>query len=208
MAAQEAAQSQQTQGVPESRILQARQANASWLTDPTVFAVNRKPAHSNHRYFLGEATEPKQNLDGVWKVNVTQAASIDVENAPFAAADFNDAGFGAINVPEHLQMAGYLKNKYVNVQYPWDGHEDPQEPNVPGNNHVAIYRRSFTLDRPLAATLENGGTVSITFHGMATAIYVWVNGVFVGYGEDGYTPNEFDITEALHDGGAAARQAA
>ena len=169
MAAQEAAQSQQTQGVPESRILQARQANASWLTDPTAFAVNRKPAHSNHRYFLGEATEPKQNLDGVWKVNVTQAASIDVENAPFAAADFNDAGFGAINVPEHLQMAGYLKNKYVNVQYPWDGHEDPQEPNVPENNHVAIYRRSFTLDRPLAATLENGGTVSITFHGMATA---------------------------------------
>ena len=198
MAAQEAAQSQQTQGVPESRILQARQANASWLTDPTVFAVNRKPAHSNHRYFLGEATEPKQNLDGVWKVNVTQAASIDVENAPFAAADFNDAGFGAINVPEHLQMAGYLKNKYVNVQYPWDGHEDPQEPNVPGNNHVAIYRRSFTLDRPLAATLENGGTVSITFHGMATAIYVWVNGTFVGYGEDGFTPNEFDITEALN----------
>ena len=198
MAAQEAAQSQQTQGVPESRILQARQANASWLTDPTAFAVNRKPAHSNHRYFLGEATEPKQNLDGVWKVNVTQAASIDVENAPFAAADFNDAGFGAINVPEHLQMAGYLKNKYVNVQYPWDGHEDPQEPNVPGNNHVAIYRRSFTLDRPLAATLENGGTVSITFHGMATAIYVWVNGTFVGYGEDGFTPNEFDITEALN----------
>ena len=84
MAAQEEAtqlqESQQTQGVPESRILQARQANASWLTDPTVFAVNRKPAHSNHRYFLGEATEPKQNLDGVWKVNVTQAASIDVEN--------------------------------------------------------------------------------------------------------------------------------
>ena len=198
MAAQEAAQSQQTQEVPESRILQARQANASWLTDPTVFAVNRKPAHSNHRYFLGEATEPKQNLDGVWKVNVTQAASIDVENAPFAAADFNDAGFGAINVPEHLQMAGYLKNKYVNVQYPWDGHEDPQEPNVPENNHVAIYRRSFTLDRPLAATLENGGTVSITFHGMATAIYVWVNGTFVGYGEDGFTPNEFDITEALN----------
>ncbi|MZM16148.1 beta-galactosidase, partial [Bifidobacterium pseudocatenulatum] len=204
MAAQEEAtqlqESQQTQGVPESRILQARQANASWLTDPTVFAVNRKPAHSNHRYFLGEATEPKQNLDGEWKVNVTQAANVDVENAPFAAADFNDAGFGAINVPEHLQMAGYLKNKYVNVQYPWDGHEDPQEPNVPENNHVAIYRRSFTLDRPLAATLENGGTVSITFHGMATAIYVWVNGTFVGYGEDGYTPNEFDITEALHDG--------
>ena len=195
---EEAVQSQQTQGVPGSHILQAQQANASWLTDPTVFAVNRKPAHSNHRYFIGKASEPKQNLDGVWKVNVTQAASIDVENAPFAAADFNDADFGAINVPEHLQMAGYLKHKYVNIQYPWDGHEDPQEPNVPENNHVAIYRRSFTLDRPLAATLENGGTVSVTFHGIATAIYVWLNGIFVGYGEDGFTPNEFDITEALN----------
>ena len=172
----------------ELAIVHATTASASWLTDPTVFAVNRKPAHSNHRYFLGEATEPKQNLDGVWKVNVTQAASIDVENAPFAAADFNDAGFGAINVPEHLQMAGYLKNKYVNVQYPWDGHEDPQEPNVPETNHVALYRRTFTVAERLDAARQNGGTVSITFHGMATAIYVWVNGVFVGYGEDGYTP--------------------
>ena len=63
----------------ELAIVHATTASASWLTDPTVFAVNRKPAHSNHRYFLGEATEPKQNLDGVWKVNVTQAASIDVE---------------------------------------------------------------------------------------------------------------------------------
>ena len=94
MAAQEAAQSQQTQEVPESRILQARQANASWLTDPTVFAVNRKPAHSNHRYFLGEATEPKQNLDGVWKVNSYSGrhpSTWKTRRSP--QADFNDAGF-------------------------------------------------------------------------------------------------------------------
>ena len=197
-------------GSSRSRAITAN-ARGSGIAHPAGAAGERKLAHRSDRIrgesqaralqssvFPGRSTEPKQNLDGEWKVNVTQAANVDVENAPFAAADFNDAGFGAINVPEHLQMAGYLKNKYVNVQYPWDGHEDPQEPNVPENNHVAIYRRSFTLDRPLAATLENGGTVSITFHGMATAIYVWVNGTFVGYGEDGFTPNEFDITEALN----------
>ena len=179
-------------------IANAAKADARWLTDPTVFAVHREPAHSNHRYFIGASTDPKQSLDGEWKVRIEQAHDVDVERAPFAAADFEDAGFGRIEVPGHLEMAGYLSNQYVNVQYPWDGHEDPSEPDVPENNHVAIYRRSFTLDRPLARTLEEDGTVSLVFHGAATAIYVWVNGVFVGYGEDGFTPNEFDVTAALH----------
>lgn len=67
-------------------------------------------------------------------------------------------------------------------------------------NHVALYRRKFVVSKRLADTKESGGSVSIVFHGMATAIYVWVNGLFAGYGEDGFTPNEFDITDLLHDG--------
>ena len=180
-------------------------ASAAWLTDPTVFAVNRTPAHSNHVTFshipaIGEPSDLKQSLDGEWRVEMVQASDIDLEEEPFAAEDFDDSAFGRIDVPSHLQNAGYMNHKYVNVQYPWDGHENPQEPNVPETNHVALYRRTFTVAERLDAARQNGGTVSITFHGMATAIYVWVNGVFVGYGEDGYTPNEFDITEALHDG--------
>ena len=155
----------------ELAIVHATTASASWLTDPTVFAANRKPAHSSHRYVIGETSEPKQSLDGEWKVRIEQARNVDVESAPFAAVDFEDGDFGAIEVPGHLQMAGYLKNKYVNIQYPWDGHEDPQAPNIPENNHVAIYRRRFALDAQLARTLENDGTVSLTFHGAATAIY-------------------------------------
>ena len=179
-------------------IEQADKASANWLTDPTVFAVNRKPAHSNHRYAIGESTNPTQSLDGEWNVRIAQAAQVDVENAPFAAPGYATDDFGSIDVPGHLQMAGYLKNKYVNVQYPWDGHEDPQEPNVPDNNHVAIYRRRFALGKPLASNLQDNGTVNLVFHGMATAIYVWLDGVFVGYGEDGFTPNEFDVTRILN----------
>lgn len=188
----------------ELAIVHATTASASWLTDPTVFAANRKPAHSSHRYVIGETSEPKQSLDGEWKVRIEQARNVDVESAPFAAVDFEDGDFGAIEVPGHLQMAGYLKNKYVNIQYPWDGHEDPQAPNIPENNHVAIYRRRFALDAQLAHTLENDGTVSLTFHGAATAIYVWLDGTFVGYGEDGFTPSEFDVTEALRNGNGNA----
>ena len=194
----------------ENTILHATKASADWLTDPTVFAVNRRPAHSNHRYVIGETTEPKQSLDGEWKVRIEQAHDVDVADAPFAAANFKDGDFGAIEVPGHLQMAGYLRNKYVNIQYPWDGHEDPQAPDIPENNHVAIYRHRFSLDAPLVRTLRDGGTVSLTFHGAATAIYVWLDGIFVGYGEDGFTPSEFDVTEALRgtaDGESTAETA-
>ena len=140
----------------ELAIVHATTASASWLTDPTVFAVNRKPAHSSHRYVIGETSEPKQSLDGEWKVRIEQARNVDVESAPFAAVDFEDGDFGAIEVPGHLQMAGYLKNKYVNIQYPWDGHEDPQAPNIPENqpcgNLPPVDSRSTAQ---LARTLEN-----------------------------------------------------
>ena len=180
-------------------------ASETWLTDATVFEVNRTSAHSNHKCFThdpqsGEYSDLTQSLDGEWRVEIVQASDIDFNEEPFVAENFDDSAFYRTQVPGHLQMAGLLKNKYVNIQYPWDGHENPLEPNVPENNHVALYRKKFVVSKRLADTKESRGSVSIVFHGMATAIYVWVNGLFAGYGEDGFTPNEFDITDLLHDG--------
>lgn len=180
-------------------------ASQAWLTDPTVFEVNRTPAHSSHKWYArdpqsGQWSDLKQSLDGEWRVEVVQAADINLEEEPATAESFDDSSFERIQVPGHLQTAGLMNHKYVNVQYPWDGHENPLEPNIPENNHVALYRRKFTVSAPVANAKQAGGSVSIMFHGMATAIYVWVNGAFVGYGEDGFTPNEFDITGLLHDG--------
>lgn len=180
-------------------------ASEAWLTDPTIFAVNRVPAHSGHRYCAhmpqgDERSDLRQSLDGEWRVEVVQASDIDFHEEPFVAENFDDSAFERIQVPGHLQTAGLMNHKYVNIQYPWDGHENPLEPNVPESNHVALYRRKFTVSDRLAGTKAAGGTVSIVFHGMATAIYVWVNGLFAGYGEDGFTPNEFDVTDLLHDG--------
>ena len=180
-------------------------ASEAWLTDPTVFAVNRVPAHSEHRYYAhmpqgDERSDLRQSLNGEWRVEVVQASDIDFHEEPFVAENFDDSAFERIQVPGHLQTAGLMNHKYVNIQYPWDGHENPLEPNVPESNHVALYRRKFTVSDRLAGTKAAGGTVSIVFHGMATAIYVWVNGLFAGYGEDGFTPNEFDVTDLLHDG--------
>ena len=164
-------------------------ASQAWLTDPTVFEVNRTPAHSSHKWYArdpqsGQWSDLKQSLDGEWRVEVVQAADINLEEEPATAESFDDSSFERIQVPGHLQTAGLMNHKYVNVQYPWDGHENPLEPNIPENNHVALYRRKFTVSAPVANAKQAGGSVSIVFHGMATAIYVWVNGAFVGYGVD------------------------
>lgn len=44
-------------------------ASETWLTDATVFEVNRTPAHSNHKCFThdpqsGEYSDLTQSLDG------------------------------------------------------------------------------------------------------------------------------------------------
>ncbi|WP_243386566.1 glycoside hydrolase family 2 TIM barrel-domain containing protein [Bifidobacterium primatium] len=194
-------------------INQATEASAAWLTDPQVFAVNRMTAHSDHRFFdhrpvPNESETLKQSLDGEWRVNVIDTATtpFDVSGSPdFAAADFgntdsNDAAFGAIAVPGHLETAGYLPPKYVNIQYPWDGHEHPTAPDIPEHNHVALYRREFTAGPEVSAAIRGRRTVTLTFQGAQTAIYVWLNGTFVGYAEDSFTPSEFDVSDAIQEG--------
>lgn len=136
-------------------------ASSDWLTDPTVFAVNREPAHSDHRFYdhvpqPNETMSLKQNLDGLWNVAVTTAPvfgfpmndSGNAESPDFTATDYDDTGFSRIAVPSTLETKGSLNHKYVNVQYPWDGHSDPKAPNIPTDSHVAIYRRTFETSTP------------------------------------------------------------
>ena len=61
---------------------------------------------------------------------------------------------------------------------------------------MATYRRTFTLEHPL----EPGERLSVSFHGAESAVAVWLNGAYVGYGTDSFTPSEFDLTDALVDG--------
>ena len=86
---------------------------------------------------------------------------------------------------------------YVNIQMPWDGHENPQAPKPPEECRVALYRRTFALHDSLQESLSKQGHARLRFEGFATALYIWVDGIFVGYCEDGYTASEFDITSAL-----------
>ena len=46
-----------------------------------------------------------------------------------------------------------------------------------------------------------GKRVILSFEGAEQAIYVWINGEFVGYAEDSFTVSEFDITPYVKETG-------
>ncbi len=46
-----------------------------------------------------------------------------------------------------------------------------------------------------------GKRVCISFQGVEQALYVWLNGRFVGYAEDSFTPSDFDLTPYIREKG-------
>lgn len=152
-------------------------ADLTYLTTPTIFAVNREPAHSDHQCTVNGSTL-HQSLNGTWQF---QYRTHEHPN-PHTVSD--------ITVPGHIELQGFGKPQYVNTQYPWEGHEQLIPPQIPQElNTAGCYARSFDLDASL-----QGKTVFIRFEGVQTAFYVWLNGAFVGYSEDSFTPSEFNIT--------------
>lgn len=172
-----------------------------WLEDPHVFAVNRAEAHSDHKFFtslsrarLNGKMMLKQSLNGRWKFRYTEDPALRPKE--FYRDDCDCSGWDSIEVPGHIQMQGHGAPQYVNVQYPWDGHEKIRAPHIPQTwNPVGSYVRRFALNPDL-----QGKRVFLSFQGVETALYVWVNGTFVGYSEDGFTPAEFEITPFLREG--------
>lgn len=101
----------------------------NWLTDLNKFAVNRLPAHSDHRYYvtMDEANiagpmAMRYSLNGNWKFNY--AVNPDSRPLSFYQLDYPCSGWGNIHVPGHIQLQGYGKPQYVNTMYPWDGHNE------------------------------------------------------------------------------------
>lgn len=175
-------------------------AKLEWLEDPRVFAVNRLAAHSDHCYYETEAEALKgimgqrQSLNGTWKFSYAENPA--ERKGHFYESDFNPDSFGTIEVPGHMELQGYGGCQYINTMYPWDGLSDIRPPHVDWqNNPVGSYLRDFELEEPL-----KGKRLFLSFQGVETAFYVWLNGTFIGYSEDSFTPSEFEITDAVQPG--------
>ncbi len=135
-----------------------------------------------------------RSLNGEWKYFYGSNHLARV--ADFWKPDFDDSAWRTIPVPSNVEMHGYGVPIYVNADYPWPRPWKP--PFVPPhdpNNTVNHYRRTFTV--PVE---WSGRRVLLTFDGVNSFFYVWVNGQKVGMGKDSRTPVEFDITKFVKPG--------
>ena len=170
------------------------------IHDPKFFKENCMAAHSDHVTYKNEAEAVEQNssfrlsLDGIWKFHY---AKNDAQTIPgFEAEDYNCRPWDDIRVPAHIQMEGYDIPQYANIQYPWDGREDVWHDAVPTDfNPVASYVKYFTLPEGF---VKNG--LYISFQGVESGFALWLNGSYVGYSEDSFTPSEFDLTPYVKEG--------
>ena len=172
----------------------------SLVKDPQYFKDGRMDAHSDHTYYRdGEEVQEKEtsfryDLNGIWKFHYARnygSAIPGFEKTEYCCKDWDD-----IRVPAHIQMEGYDVPQYANVQYPWEGHEDIHPGEIPEHfNPVASYVKYFEVPEEM-----QGKRLFISFQGAESGIALWLNGHFVGYSEDSFTPSEFELTEYVQEG--------
>lgn len=190
-------------------------ANIKWLDHPEVFRVNQMPAHSDHYFYksaeerCGRKSSYVQSLNGKWCFQYSECAK--VRPADFFEMDFDASDFDEIDVPRHIELAGYDKIHYINTMYPWEGHfyRRPAFTKPSGTfcadngmfsdadyNPVGSYLCKFDLNEEMKEK-----RISVFFEGVEEAMFVWLNGHFVGYAEDSFTPSEFDLTPWIKEAG-------
>ena len=177
----------------------------SLVKDPQYFCDNRMEAHSDHVYYRdgnemqtavqdGTETSFRYSLNGLWKFHYARNYKSTVQG--FEKEDYCCYDWDDIHVPAHIQMEGYDAPQYANVQYPWEGHEEIYPGQIPERfNPVASYVKYFTVPEHM-----KGKRLFISFQGAESGLALWLNGTFVGYSEDSFTPSEFELTDYLKDG--------
>ncbi|MCR5136484.1 MAG: DUF4981 domain-containing protein [Oscillospiraceae bacterium] len=170
------------------------------VRDPAVFAEGRLPAHADFTAYRNEAelyigeSSLRHSLNGIWRFRYMKNPSAAPDG--FWSPDYDISGWDEIRVPAHIQMEGYDRPAYVNTQYPWDATEERKPGEVPEVfNPVADYVLDFSLPPHF-----RGEDVCISFQGVESGFALWLNGRYIGYSEDSFTPSEFCLTEYLRDG--------
>ena len=170
------------------------------VKDPRYFRDGRLDAHSDHLYYASarEAEEKvagfTESLNGFWKFHYARNYGSAIPG--FESADYDCRSWEDIRVPAHIQMEGYDVPQYANTQYPWEGHEEIAPGEIPEKfNPVASYVKYFEVPESM-----KGRRLFISFQGAESGLALWLNGHFVGYSEDTFTPSEFELTDYVQEG--------
>lgn len=167
--------------------------------NPEVIAINKEAPHATlvpypsadaALEFESSRSDPIVNLNGDWKFLFLDKPA----DAPhgFYATEFDDAEWDQLPVPSNWQVEGYGRPIYTNIKHPFPANP----PKVPEDaNETGLYRLDFDIP-----TDWSGNEMFLHFAGVQSAMYVWLNGEFVGYSQDSMMPAEFNITEFAKPG--------
>ena len=161
--------------------------NENLLKNPGFFRENRLDAHSDHE------TRPsyRLSLNGLWKFFHARNPAQVIPG--FEQPDYDCFGWDDIQVPAHIQLEGWGHAQYCNTEYPWDGLEDLRPGQLPESyDPVACYVKHFRLPEDMKEK-----RVFISFQGAESCVAVWLNGKYIGFSSDSFTPHEFELTDAL-----------
>ncbi|WP_223808926.1 glycoside hydrolase family 2 TIM barrel-domain containing protein [Rufibacter hautae] len=181
----------------------AAQAQVPMWLDERRNEENRMPMHSSYEVYETEAALQKAdwktsanylNLNGDWRFKwVENPADLP---ARFEAVDFNDSQWKTFQVPGNWELNGYGFPIYSSGGFEFVYLMPPTPPIVPmQENPTAVYRREITFPQNW-----KGKQVVLHIGAAKSNLAVWVNGTYVGYGEDSKLPSEFDVTSYLKPG--------
>ena len=163
--------------------------------NPSLTQINRMPAHATSVSYASEAAALKGNfsesdrfmsLNGQWKFKVVNLPEAMPDG--FYREDFDVSDWDQIKVPANWELEGHGQPIYTNVQYPFRPVDPPLTPK--DKNPSGGYTHFFDLP---ANWLDQ--QITLHFGGVSSAMYVWLNGEFIGYSEDSRLPAEFDISK-------------
>jgi beta-galactosidase len=165
---------------------------------PQLTEINRDRTRATSYSFttekdalLGDRTKTTrlQSLNGLWDFSF----ALKPADAPKDFYKSRVKGWKQLAVPSNWELNGYDLPIYKSAKYPFRPVDPPFVPQ--DYNGVGSYQRSFTV--PAGWQNQN---VTLHFGGVSSAFKVWVNGKFLGYGEDSCLPSEFNVTPYVQAG--------
>lgn len=171
------------------------------LENPDFFAEGILPAHSDHFFYegkeditTGENSPLKQSLNGIWKFKYS--ANLEERPESFFLPETDVSQYDDIIVPSNVEIQGFAKPQYVNDEYPWEGCEALKNGQVSRENlPVGSYVKKFILKDNL-----KNKRVFISLQGVQSAFRLFLNGKYICYSEDSFTPAEAELTDYLAEG--------
>ena len=194
-----------------------------WNT-PTKLALNKEMPRAwffsfqdkdNARKVLPENSSYWKSLNGKWKFHFAKEPG--ERPIDFYRVNYDDTAWDEINVPGNWNVEGIDKTNgsrkygspiYVNQGVIFGAHAVPDDwkkgvmrdrpeyfTTFKFKNEVGSYRRTFEIPEDW-----DGREIYISFDGVDSFFYLWINGQYIGFSKNSRNTARFDITKYARKG--------